>query len=119
MFLDGRCDRLALRRERAFTQAGDTLPIIAARFGLQVEEILSQQSLPVEGLLDAGQLLLLPPRIIIRRRLVRRRRYCCFADAGSLFHCFRDGRSCGRPCRTLRNLWTAGPAWSKYSRNDK
>ncbi len=47
-----------------YTQAGDTLPAIAIRFGVQAGEIQSQQPIPDKALIDPGQLLLIPQRLI-------------------------------------------------------
>lgn len=41
-------------------QSGDTLPAVARRFGVEVEQIASPDPLPVEGLIPAGQLLVIP-----------------------------------------------------------
>lgn len=49
-------------RVRYLAQAGDTLPIVATRFGLQAGEILSPEPMLMHGLLSPGQLLLLPPQ---------------------------------------------------------
>ncbi len=45
------------------TQAGDTLPAVAFRFGVQPAEILSPDPLPEKELLPPGQLLLIPNRL--------------------------------------------------------
>jgi LasA protease len=46
-----------------YTQAGDTLPAVAVRFGVFPEEITSPDELPAEMLLNPGQLLIIPDRI--------------------------------------------------------
>ncbi|HJW89925.1 MAG TPA: hypothetical protein VJ436_04715 [Anaerolineales bacterium] len=46
-----------------YTQAGDTLPVVAFRFGVQPEEITSPVPLPAEALLNPGLLLVIPRRI--------------------------------------------------------
>jgi murein DD-endopeptidase MepM/ murein hydrolase activator NlpD len=46
-----------------YTQAGDTLPVVAFRFGVQPEEISSPEPLPEKNLLNPGQLLVIPRRI--------------------------------------------------------
>lgn len=46
-----------------YTQAGDTLAGLAARFNVAKEEITSPEKLPAEGLFDPGILLLIPPRL--------------------------------------------------------
>ncbi len=46
-----------------YTQAGDTLKALAARFAVQPEEITSPQPIPQEGLFNPGVLLLIPPRL--------------------------------------------------------
>jgi LasA protease len=46
-----------------YTQAGDTLRGLSARFNVKPEEITSPQSIPQEGLFDPGILLLIPPRL--------------------------------------------------------
>ncbi len=43
-----------------YTQAGDTLPVVAARFGVNVEEIQFNTDVPVAGLINPGTLLLIP-----------------------------------------------------------
>jgi LysM repeat protein len=44
-------------------QSGDTLPIVASRFGFQPDEILSPNPLPEQGFITPGQLLIMPPRL--------------------------------------------------------
>ncbi|MCS6907911.1 MAG: hypothetical protein RML93_08520 [Anaerolineales bacterium] len=44
-------------------QAGDTLPVVAVRFGVSVDEITSPDPLPERGLLQPGQLLVIPRRL--------------------------------------------------------
>ncbi len=46
-----------------YTQAGDTLKGLAARFNVLPEEITSPDPIPAEGLFDPGVLLLIPPRL--------------------------------------------------------
>ncbi len=46
-----------------YTQAGDTLPVVAVRFGVLPQEITSPQPLPQEGLLPPGQLLIIPAHL--------------------------------------------------------
>ncbi len=46
-----------------YTQAGDTLKAIAARFNVLPEEITSPETIKTEGLFDPGVLLLIPPRL--------------------------------------------------------
>lgn len=46
-----------------YAQSGDTLPVVAKRFGVDVSEIDSPEALPVSGFLDPGQLLLLPDHL--------------------------------------------------------
>ena len=46
-----------------YTQAGDTLPVLAVRFGVQPGEINSPQPLPETSLLPPNQLLLIPRRL--------------------------------------------------------
>ena len=43
-----------------YSQAGDTLPVIAARFGVDVLEIQSQESVSATGLLSPNTLLIIP-----------------------------------------------------------
>lgn len=43
-----------------YTQAGDTLPVVAARFGVNVEEIKAQTPIPTNGLISPGALLIIP-----------------------------------------------------------
>ena len=45
-----------------YSQSGDTLPAVAARFGAQISEITSAESLPPTGLIDPGTLLVIPER---------------------------------------------------------
>jgi len=42
-----------------YTQAGDTLPAVASRFGVKVAEILSPVTIPPETFIDPGQLLII------------------------------------------------------------
>ncbi len=46
-----------------YTQAGDTLPAVAVRFGVLPEEITSPESIPATGLINAGKLLVIPNRL--------------------------------------------------------
>lgn len=46
-----------------YTQAGDTLKGLGARFNVAPEEITSPEKIPAEGLFDPGVLLLIPPRL--------------------------------------------------------
>lgn len=46
-----------------YTQAGDTLPAVAVRFGVGQEEITSNEVFDVTGLLPAGKLLIIPDRL--------------------------------------------------------
>ena len=46
-----------------YTQAGDTLPVLAVRFGVLPGEITSPQPLPETSLLPPNQLLLIPHRL--------------------------------------------------------
>ena len=43
-----------------YTQSGDTLQTVAWRFGVEIDQIQSQQNLPVEGYLPPGQSLNIP-----------------------------------------------------------
>ncbi len=47
-----------------YTQAGDTLPVVAVRFGVLPQEITSPDALPEDGLLPPGQLLIIPSRLV-------------------------------------------------------
>ncbi len=46
-----------------YTQAGDTLPAVAVRFGVSPAEILSPDPIPEKALFQPGQLLMIPRRI--------------------------------------------------------
>lgn len=46
-----------------YTQAGDTLPVVAVRFGVSPEEISSPQPIPETALFNPGQLLIIPNRL--------------------------------------------------------
>jgi LasA protease len=46
-----------------YTQAGDTLKALAARFAVEPEEITSPSNIPQEGLFDPGILLIIPARL--------------------------------------------------------
>jgi len=46
-----------------YAQAGDTLPVVAIRFGVESSEIASPDPLPEINLLNPGQLLIIPNRL--------------------------------------------------------
>ena len=46
-----------------YTQAADTLPVVAVRFGVQQDEITSTEPIPAQGFLNPGQLLVIPNRL--------------------------------------------------------
>jgi murein DD-endopeptidase MepM/ murein hydrolase activator NlpD len=46
-----------------YTQAADTLPVVAVRFGVDPSEITSPDPIPAEALLPPNQLLLIPRRL--------------------------------------------------------
>lgn len=46
-----------------YTQAGDTLPVVAVRFNVQPEEITSPAEIPEKALFNPGQLLIIPNRL--------------------------------------------------------
>ncbi|MBW8011399.1 MAG: peptidoglycan DD-metalloendopeptidase family protein [Chloroflexi bacterium] len=46
-----------------YAQAGDTLPAISRRFGVNQTEILSPEEIPANGLIDPDQLLMIPQRL--------------------------------------------------------
>ena len=46
-----------------YTQAGDTLPLVATRYGVQPEEISSPDEIPERALFNPGQLLIIPNRL--------------------------------------------------------
>jgi len=46
-----------------YSQSGDNLPAVAARFGVVASEITSKDSLPTTGLIDPGTLLVIPERL--------------------------------------------------------
>ncbi len=46
-----------------YTQAGDTLPSIASRFGVDITDISSTETIPATGLINAGKLLIIPDRL--------------------------------------------------------
>lgn len=46
-----------------YTQAGDTLPVVAVRFGVDAASITSPDPLPATTLLNPGQLLIIPQRL--------------------------------------------------------
>ncbi len=46
-----------------YTQAGDTLPAVAVRFGVLPEEISYPEPVPETGLINAGKLLIIPNRL--------------------------------------------------------
>jgi hypothetical protein len=48
-----------------YTQAGDTLPVVAARFGVNVDEIKSPSgAVPLTGLLNSNILLIIPHKLV-------------------------------------------------------
>jgi len=47
-----------------YTQAADTLPVVAVRFGVRPEEITSPDPLPGSALLPPNQLLIIPRRLV-------------------------------------------------------
>ncbi len=47
-----------------YSQAADTLPVVAVRFGVKPEEIKSTAPLPPAALLPPGQLLIIPRRLV-------------------------------------------------------
>ena len=46
-----------------YTQAADTLPVVAVRFGVRPEEIVSADAVPEMGFIPPGQLLVIPRRL--------------------------------------------------------
>ena len=46
-----------------YAQSGDSLSVLAVRFGVEIGEITSAQPLPEEGFIPDGQLLLVPARL--------------------------------------------------------
>lgn len=46
-----------------YTQAGDTLPVVAVRFGVSPDEITSPAAIPPTALLNPNQLLIIPNRL--------------------------------------------------------
>jgi LysM repeat protein len=46
-----------------YTQAGDTLPLVAVRFGVEPEEIYSPEEIPDRALFNPGQVLVIPNRL--------------------------------------------------------
>lgn len=46
-----------------YSQAGDTLPVLALRFGVAITEITSPDPLPEDSFIRSGQLLLIPNRL--------------------------------------------------------
>jgi LysM repeat protein len=46
-----------------YTQAGDTLPVVAVRFGVQPDEISSPEEIPERALFNPGQVLIIPNRL--------------------------------------------------------
>jgi LysM repeat protein len=46
-----------------YTQAGDTLPLVAVRFGVEPEEIYSPDEIPDRALFNPGQVLVIPNRL--------------------------------------------------------
>jgi murein DD-endopeptidase MepM/ murein hydrolase activator NlpD len=47
-----------------YTQAGDTLPVVAIRYGVQASEIFSPEPLPETALLSPDKLLIIPNRLV-------------------------------------------------------
>ena len=45
-----------------YVQAGDTLPALALRFGVNVDEITSQEEIPADHFIKPGQMLMIPDR---------------------------------------------------------
>jgi hypothetical protein len=46
-----------------YTQGGDTLPVVAVRFGVSPEEITSPEPIPETAIIDPDQLLIIPQRL--------------------------------------------------------
>jgi murein DD-endopeptidase MepM/ murein hydrolase activator NlpD len=46
-----------------YTQSGDTLPSITGRFGVSADEIKSSETIPANGLINPGILLIIPDRL--------------------------------------------------------
>ena len=46
-----------------YSQAGDTLPVVSVRFGVQPEEISSPDEIPEQALFNPGQVLIIPNRL--------------------------------------------------------
>jgi LasA protease len=46
-----------------YAQSGDSLGVLAVRFGVEVQDITSQDPLPSDGFIPEGQLLLIPNRL--------------------------------------------------------
>ncbi len=46
-----------------YSQSGDSLPAVAARFGVEASEITSKESIPTTGLIDPGALLVIPAQL--------------------------------------------------------
>ncbi|MEW5941453.1 MAG: M23 family metallopeptidase [Chloroflexota bacterium] len=46
-----------------YAQSGDTLPVVATRFGVGVNDITSPKNLPETGLIDPGTLMFIPRRV--------------------------------------------------------
>ena len=46
-----------------YAQSGDSLGVLAVRFGVEVQDITSQDPLPADGFIPEGQLLLIPNRL--------------------------------------------------------
>jgi LasA protease len=46
-----------------YTQSGDWLPAVASRFGVEASEITSPKTLPEQGFIDPGTLLIIPNRL--------------------------------------------------------
>lgn len=46
-----------------YAQSGDSLPVLAVHFGVEISDITSTSALPEEGFVPPGQLLLIPARL--------------------------------------------------------
>ena len=46
-----------------YSQSGDTLSVVATRFGVDLDEVTSSQSLPKTRMIDPGTLLIIPDRL--------------------------------------------------------
>ena len=47
-----------------YTQSGDTLPSITGRFGVSADEIKSSETIPANGLINPGILLIIPVGLV-------------------------------------------------------